>query len=344
MTGIFESLNASLALFFLSAAVITVVGIRLTDLADRLADKTGWGEALLGGLFLAGVTSLPDFAATMTAAADGYAELAMGNILGSLAVNFVFLAIADLSYRKANLEHAAASTSNLVQAGLLIALLTIPMLAKLSGEIVLWGVHPATPVLFIAYVFGYRMIQRDHATPMWAPRHTAQTVKDTPDTQNARSDSLAGLWTRFALLAALAGLAGWALMNCAETIVDETALSASIVGTLFTAVFTSLPELVTTIAAVRYGALTLAVGNIIGTNCFNVLVIAASDVVYREGSLYHAVTPQQMSWVMVTILLTSILLLGMLRRERYGIARIGFESFLILLVYAGAAASLLLFG
>jgi cation:H+ antiporter len=107
-------------------------------------------------------------------------------------------------------------------------------------------------------------------------------------------------------------------------------------------VFTSLPELVTTLAAIRCGALTLAVGNILGTNCFNVLVIAAADVAYREGSIYHAVTAQQLVWTVIAILLTGILLLGLLRRERYGIARMGFESFLVLVVYLAAAISVVL--
>ena len=123
---------------------------------------------------------------------------------------------------------------------------------------------------------------------------------------------------------------------------ETTPLSETLVGTLLTAVFTSLPELVTTLAAIRFGALTLAVGNILGTNCFNVMVIAAADVTYRGGSIYHAVTGQQLVWSAIAILLTGILLLGLLRRERYGIARMGFESFLVLVVYVGAAVSVVL--
>ena len=337
-----DSLHGSVAVFICAAAVITLCGIRLADCADRLADKTGWGEALMGGLFLAGVTSVPDFAATLTAAADGYAELAIGNILGSMAVNLAFLAVGDLTYRRANLEHAAASSGNLIQAGLFIVLLTIPLLAMLTPTFAVLGVHPATPVLLVAYLFGYHLVLRDLDTPMWQPRQTAQTVVDEPDGQRYRRRTLSGLWFQFALMASLTGAAGWLLMNSAETLVERTPLSQTLVGTLLTAVFTSLPELVTTLAAIRYGALTLAVGNILGTNCFNVLVIAAADVTYRGGSIYHAITGQQLIWSVIAILLTGILLLGMLRRERYGIARMGFESFLVLVVYVGAAMGVVL--
>lgn len=107
-------------------------------------------------------------------------------------------------------------------------------------------------------------------------------------------------------------------------------------GHEFTALATSSPELVTTIAAIRYGALTLAVSNIFGTNSFNILVVAAADLGYPHGSIYHDITPVQMTWGLIGILMTAILLLGMVRRETYGIGRIGFESTLILAVYAVA--------
>lgn len=337
-----DSLPGSLAVFIGAASVITLCGIRLSDYADRLADKTGWGEALMGGLFLAGVTSVPDFAATLTAAADGYAELAMGNILGSMAVNLAFLAVGDLTYRQANLEHAAASSGNLIQAGLLIVLLTIPLLAMLTPAFAVLGVHPATPVLLAAYLFGYHLVRRDLETPMWHPRRTGQTVVDEPDGRRSHGQTLFGLWCQFALMASLTGAAGWLLMSSAETLVERALLSQTLVGTLLTAVFTSLPELVTTLAAIRYGALTLAVGNILGTNCFNAIVIGAADVTYRGGSIYHAVTNQQLVWTVIAILLTGVLLLGLLRRERYGIARMGFESFLVLVVYGVAAMSVVL--
>lgn len=92
--------------------------------------------------------------------------------------------------------------------------------------------------------------------------------------------------------------------------------------------------LATTVAAIRDGALTLAVSNIFGTNCFNMLVVAAADVGYPHGSIYHDMSPVQMTWGLLSILMTAILLLGMVRRETYGIGRIGFESTLILSVYA----------
>ncbi len=329
----FSSLTPSLIAFASAALMIGIAGSRLARLADTLADRTGLGEAIFGVLLLAGVTSLPDFAATLSAALDARPDLAMSNVMGSMAANLAFLGVADMVYRKANLEHAAASPVNLMLAGLLIVLLTLPLLAIFTPAVTLWNVHPITPMIVVAYLFGLHLVRRTQAKPMWFPRLTHQTVPDAPKKHSAGA---ATVWLEFIGMAAVTGLAGWILMEAAKGITDHTGLSETLVGGLFTALATSTPELVTTIAAIRIGALTLAVSNIFGTNCFNMLVVAAADAGYPHGSIYHDMAPVQMMWGLVAILMTAILLLGMVRRETYGIGRIGFESALMLCIYAVA--------
>lgn len=326
------SLTTGIVVFTLSAVIIVMAGSRLARVADELADRTGLGEALFGIFLLAGVTSLPDFAATLSAALDHRPDLAMSNIMGSMAANLVFLGIADAIYRKANLEHAAASSTNLMLAALLIVLLALPLLAMTSPPVSLWGMHPMTPVLVVAYIFGLHLVRSTDTKPMWFPRHTRQTVPDEPETNN--HGSVVRAWFSFIMLAAVTGISGWVLMDSAKVISDQTGLSETLIGGLLTALATSSPELVTTIAAIRRGALTLAVSNIFGTNCFNMLVVAAADAGYPGGSIYHDIAPIQMTWGLISILMTAILLMGMVRREVYGIGRIGFESALILIVYA----------
>lgn len=337
-----ESLPLSLAVFVAATAVIVLAGTGLAKTADRIADQTGLGEALMGSLLLAAVTSLPDLTATLTAAVDDRPELAMSNILGSMAINLAFLGIADLFYRRANLEHAAASSVNLMLTGLMLTLLVIPLLAMALPETSYWGVHPVTPLLLIVYLLGFRLVRRTQISPMWTPRRTSLTFHDQPRKTPAGKRSLPSLWLKFGLLSLLVSIAGFLLMVASETIASETVLTDTSVGGLLTAFSTSSPELVTTIAAVRAGAPALAVGNILGTNCFNVLVIGVTDIAYRDSSIYHAISPFQVVWGLVTILMASILLLGFIYRQQYGIARIGFESFLILVIYI-ATVGLMLF-
>lgn len=334
----FSSLTSSFIAFGVAGLVLVVAGSRLARQADTLADRTGMGEALFGIVFLAAITSLPDFAATLSAAIDNRPDLAMSNVMGSMAVNLAFLGVADIVYRKANLEHAAASPVNMMLAGLLIALLTLPLLAVFLPEVTGWRVHPITPVVVVAYIFGLHLVQRTQARPMWLPRLTHQTVSDAPQ-KHSRGYSTT-LWLAFIGMAGLTAVAGWVLMEAAKNIVDQTGLPETVVGGMFTALATSTPELVTTIAAIRIGALTLAVSNIFGTNCFNILVVAAADAGYGHGSIYHDMAPIQLMWGLVAILMTAILLQGLVRRETYGIGRIGFESALMLGVYAAALGAI----
>jgi cation:H+ antiporter len=331
---------AAVAAFLAAAMVITVTGIRMAEAADRLADRTGIGEALFGGLLLGGSTSIPGIVASVTAASQGHAELAFSNAVGGIAAQTFFLAIADIIYRRANLEHAAASLTNLTQAGLLITLLILPFIAVSLPAYTVFQIHPASIALFVGYLFGLRLASRTRTLPMWGPKKTADTRLDEPqEPRGGRIMTL--LLIRFAALASTLILCGYITATSGVSIANKTGLSQTVVGAYFTAVSTSIPELVTTIAAVRRGALTLAMGGIVGGNMFDTLFIAASDVAYREGSLYHAVSDLPYFVTALSILMTAVLLLGMLSRERYGIANIGFESALIFVLYAGGTAILI---
>ncbi|WP_226582112.1 sodium:calcium antiporter [Acuticoccus sediminis] len=335
------SVTTACVVFAVSAAVIAVAGSYLSRIADRLADRTRLGEAVAGAVLLGATTSIPGTVTSVVAAADGNVDLAASNALGGIAAQTAFLAIADMVYRRANLEHAAASAANLTQSTLLILMLAIPLVAVHTPAVTVFGVHPATVVLLFAYVAGLRMAGRDRDNPMWQPIVTRHTRRDEPEDDGDHRP----LWQLFAVFAALAATIGGAGMMVARTgivIAERTGLGETVVGTLLTATATSLPELVTTVAAVRQGALQLAVGGIIGGNVFDVLFLSAADVAYRDGSIYHAIGAGSLFWAMVGLVMTAVLLLGLIRREEHGVANIGFESALLLLIYAGAVALMVL--
>lgn len=322
----------AIAIFIAAAVAIAIAGIRITRAVDQLADQTGIGEAAAGAILLGASTSLGGSVLSVTAAWGGNAELAVSNALGGIAVQTFFLAVADMSYRKANLEHAAASAPNMMQNALLISLLSLILLAPFLPDVTVWGIHPVTPVLLGFYGYSIRLVHQARDTPMWHPVSTRDTREDKPDESSFQS-SLSGLWGEFLILMLILGFAGWILEPSATVIVQQTTLTNTIVGVLLTAVSTSIPELVTSIAAVRRGALTLAVGGIIGGNAFDTLFTAASDIAYREGSVYHAISDGTKFWMALTLLMSGILMMGLLRRERRGIGGIGLESFTIMVLY-----------
>jgi len=204
----------------------------------------------------------------------------------------------------------------------------------------MFHIHPISILLLVLYVLGTRLIAISRNRPMWQPRLTKDTIRDVPNQQNLAQLSLPRVVILFAVLALVVGAAGYIVAQAGIAIAQETGLSESLVGALFTAIATSLPELIVPIAAVRQKALTLAVSNIIGGNTFDILFVAFADMAYFKGSILHAVTTNQVYLIGLTMLMTSILILGLLYREKQGIAKIGWESVLIMAVYLAGNAFL----
>jgi len=332
------SLFVLLAMSGVAAVAVLIAGTYITDLADRIADRTGFGEAVIGAVLLGAATSLSGTIVSITSALDGRASLAFSNGIGGIAAQTAFLAIADILYRRANLEHAAANIASVFQCAVLALMLSIPLVAYTAPDLTVLSVHPASIVLVLVYCASVYASDRIRSEPMWKVVGTHETHGDEPDEEPKGLSGSAGLFAAFFALMLVLGVTGWVLAKVAGELTDRFGVSASLVGALMTAVVTSLPELVTTLVAVRRGALQLAVGGIIGGNTFDVLFLTLSDFAYRDGSIYHAVGRQDYFWLAIGLVMTSILLIGLIVRQKDGPGRIGFESVLLLAVYAAAVA------
>lgn len=339
-------LAANAVIFSISALAVAVAGTKLAEISERLALRTGLGQAVFGALLLGGSTSLSGIVTSVTAASDGYPNLAISNAIGSIAAQTAFLGCADMFHARVNLEHAAASVGILMQGTLLLILLAIPIMAAAGPHGSFLAIHPASLLLIAGYIFGLVLISRSQTDPMWRPHWTAETVEEDsePAAEHKQHTSVAADWLWFVILGTIVGAAGYGVARSGIAIMVDTGLSETVIGGLFTAIATSLAEAVTTIAAVRAGALTLGVSNIIGGNCFDVTVVALSDLAYREGPIYAVMGGDQVFLIALTVILTGILVMGLLVREKHGIANIGLESVLILTVYVGAFTLLVLAG
>ncbi len=325
-------------LFLLAAVTIAVFGVVMTRAARDIAHRTQLGELLIGAVLIGAVTSLSGLMTSVTAAWTGHPALAVSNALGGIAAQTAFLAVADIAYRRANLEHAAASAENLVLCTFLLILLSTHHLGIATPEMSLFGVHPVSMILIGAYLFGLALIRRTHDVPMWLPRDTYDTKPESEADDLELDRAMWVVWLAFIGCATLVAASGWLLATVAVPLAGRTGLSESFVGGTLTAIASSLPELIVALAAVRMKALSLAVGNIIGGNAFDTLFVSVSDIAYRDGPIYAAISFAEQFWLAVTALMTSLLLLGLLFRQRHGVANIGFESAGLLVIYALGAA------
>ena len=275
------------AAFVAAAGVILVAGLRITGLADRLADRTGLGEAIVGGVLLGAATSLSGIVVSVTAALDGRASLAFSNSVGGIAAQTVFLAVADMFYRRINLEHAAADLGNVFQGLVLMVLLTLPFLAMTTPEFTIWAIHPVSFAIPLVYAAGLVAGRTVHDSPMWRPVDTEDTRPDMPEEEDteSRARSTPRLFLTFGALMLVMGLAGSVVAKTASALTDRLGISESLVGALATALVTSMPELVTTIAAVRRGALQLAV---LVTGLYVAISMTAGGGAWEKAKKYIA--------------------------------------------------------
>lgn len=334
------STTTLVAIFAACAVIIGIFGAKMAGYADIIADRTGFGEALIGSVLLGAGTSIAGIVTSASTAASGAPDLSVANGLGGIAAQTMFLGLADIFYRRVNLEHAGVSAVNLGQATVLIVLVALPIMAWAAPPITLFGINLVSPVLIAVYLVGLHNAHRIHQAPMWLPKQTPHTRDEDDDP----CEDDRPLWILFALfggLVTVVGIAGYFVGTTGVELSGRLGLSQSLVGALGTATVTSLPELVTTVAAVRRNAPQLAIGGIIGGNMFDSLFVAVSDIFYRDGSIYHAISQATIFWMGLVIVMTAILLMGLLRREKEGPGKIGWESVLLMglwLVGCGVAA------
>ncbi len=334
MTSAAWPLGVSAAVLAVSAVAILLAGSRLTRVADSLAERTGLGDAVAGALLLGAVTSLPGIVTTTTGSLSGDPAFGLANPIGGVAVQTVWLAIADLVYRRSNLEHAAASLENLLQAVIMLALLAVPVVAYATPDL-RWGwIHPMTLLIPVAYGYGLYLLRNMRKEPMWEAVRTSATEQE--EDQPPTSDRPIGqLWGALAALGLVVGVAGWAIGRAGLGVVAATGLPSGVVGFTLTTAITSLPELVVLITAVRMGTLTLGVSNIIGGNTFDILMIAMADVFYLDGPVYRDAGDASLVLLGGTALMTAVLAGGLVVRDRKGV---GFEGLAIPLIYLGTVS------
>lgn len=325
------SFNASIIGLIISVLGLLTVGVKLVSYADAFADRFKLGEALVGGLFLGAITSLSGSIVSGLSAFNGYEALAINNCLGGIAAQTTFLIVADLAYKNVNLEHAAASLPNLVSTSLLIILLSLCLVGQTVNVPDWLYVHPVSPIIVLIYIIGLGWLRETYKRPLWIPKKTKETREDIPDEH--LPDSNVSLILKFSLASLIVGTLGYVVTKSAETLIAGIGMSESLTGGFITAVITSLPELVVSVTAVRKGALTLAVANILGGNAFDVLMIVIADILSIRGPIYNFFGVEENFFLGVIILMTAIIAAGLARREKRGWGAIGFEGVAILSIY-----------
>lgn len=314
--------------FVLLASVVVAAGIVLTRCADHIADATGLGKTLVGVVLLAGATSLPEMSVGFTAVRMGAIDLTAGDLFGSSLCNLMILAVVDLATRSRTqllgrlaVAHALSATACVV----LKCIVLIGILAKQTVE--LGGVSAASVVLIAVYFAILRLVYFDELA--------ARRELPTPDFQN-RPKLLPNL-SGFGLAAVVILLVAPQLAHVADELAQVSGLGRTFMGTAFVAAVTSLPEVVASYTAVRLGATELAVGNVFGSNAFNMLILGLLDFA-QPGPLLAQISPTHAVTVVAGILITAVATLTLLYRAERRWLFIEPDAVLITSLVIGAMA------
>jgi len=265
----------------LCIAAVYLFGTRLTRSADALAEKLGLGRSWVGLILLATVTSLPELATGVSAAASGLPNIALGEALGSCTFNLLILGILDLAYRgrpilKARVDSDASSA---VFGILLMAIAGVFLLVRpLSLRFSFLWIGASTPLIFLAYFLAVR-----HSYGRESRRGGSQpAVLERP---RYASLSKRRMYSELVLSSVIIIGCGIWLPSIGDSISKQTGLGNTFVGNLIIACTTSLPELVVSLEALRIRQVDLAIANLLGSNLFNLAVVGVEDIFFTEGPL-----------------------------------------------------------
>ncbi|MCR4403717.1 MAG: sodium:calcium antiporter [Candidatus Acetothermia bacterium] len=310
--------------FVICAATIFLASRRLTAAADEIALGTGLGRVFIGSVLLAAVTSLPEVATEGAAASMRLVDIALGDLFGSNIYNMTILAVAGIIWGRGALL-GVASTSHLATAFMGMLLSAIAALGLLTRpNIGLLGVGVEVYIILAIYSVGIWNLRRNRISEAADPNVSALVQLA------GKERSLTRAWAEFLISAGLVIVAAIFLSRSADMIATATGLGRTFIGTLLVAATTSLPELVTSIFAVRMGAIDLAVGNVLGSNIFNMNILLVSDIFYRDGYIISAGSQAHAITTLVGLVLSGLVGLAILRPIPGRLGRVSLESVIIL--------------
>ncbi|MEN4013582.1 MAG: hypothetical protein AB1453_16040 [Chloroflexota bacterium] len=292
--------------FIISAALVVLAAVKLAEYGDVIAVRTKLGRAFIGVILMAGATSLPEFLTAINSIRLGIPDLSGGNIFGANMYNMLLLAfISVLGWRERALR-LVVRRHGLTGGGaiLMITLATFFVYTNLDIKIGWVGVDSL--VLIAAYFVLVRLLRVS----------TINSEEGTEEEINGSLPSLrrAVIWFGGAALV-LVLVMPW-LVGSANGIAEMTGLGEGFVGVALVAFVSTMPELVATITAVRMKVYDLAIGNLFGSNMFNMFALGAVDFLFTEGRFLGEISAEFVLVGFLGLLMNALALIGNQSRIR----------------------------
>jgi cation:H+ antiporter len=315
--------------FLVCTFAVVYSGTKLSKYGDIISEKTGLGRSWTGVVLMASVTSLPELATGISSVTyAGVPDIALGDILGSCVFNMLILAFLDALSRPVPLS-SKAHHGHVLSAGFGILLLSIVAagLAFPGRRFSIGWIGPYTLLIAIIYFLAMRMVY------FYEKKQISQFIKEVAREMRYEDVTVKTAAINFGINAAVVVVAALFLPEIGKGIAEMTGLGQTFVGNIFIAVSTSLPEVVVCVAAVRMDAADLAIGNLFGSNIFNIFILAIDDVFFTKGPLLSFVSQHHMISALSAVAMTAIAVIGTTYRAERKPLFMAWDSIAISLVY-----------
>lgn len=316
--------------FFVCIVVIAVAGVKLSRYGDAIADKTGLGGTWIGVILLATVTSLPELVTGVTSVTVAEApDIAVGDILGSCVFNLSIIVILDFLHREESV-YSRASQGHILSAAFGIMLIGFAgfniLLSSHGGDFSVGHIGLYSPLILVFYLVMMRTVYRYESAQV--EKFAEAEADQYPELSKQQAIA------RYMIAAAFVVVAGSVLPFIGKQIALQMGWYESFVGTLLVAFATSLPEIVVTIAALRVGAVDMAIGSLFGSNLFNIAILSVDDFLYIKGSLFHFVSPTHAVSAFSATMMTGVAIAGLFYHPRTRVLKlVGWTSIFLFCVY-----------
>ncbi|MDP2917130.1 MAG: sodium:calcium antiporter [Dehalococcoidia bacterium] len=316
--------------FAICVLLILFAGRRVAIYGNIIAERTGLGGAWIGVVLIAVVTSLPElFTGISSVTLVGAPDLTIGNLLGANTFNLFNLALLDIFNRNGTILTAKRSRGYYLTA--LYSLIMVSFVTAAIGVSRYFSpgigwIGWYTPIIIILYLYFARAIFRAERSVM-----TQMEQKRPFDEEKA---PLRSVYLNFGVSAVVIIGAGVWLAIIGDQMAEVTGLGQGFVGSIFLAFTTTLPEITVSFTALRIGAIDLAVANMIGSNLFNMLIIAIDDLLFVDGPILTSVSWLHMVTASAVILMTIVFMVALRFRPRRYFRLSWWNCTLILLLLA----------
>lgn len=331
-----------LALIFVaSASVVWWSGVRLTDATDALDQRLGLSDALGGMLLLTIAAALPEIAITVTAVLQDHVGLAIGNLLGGVAIHSVVLVVLDVAGAGRNppLSRRTRTLIPALQGLWAIGILALVLMGSQLEPLVVARVEPTALLVVVLWIVGVMTIQRAGKGTMWTPEDEAEGEPKKPNEEAGKSMTRTG--GIFAFAAVLTLIAGAVLERSGSAIASRLGMEGVVFGATVLAVAAAIPEVSTGVEAVKRGDHQLAISDIFGINAFFLALLLVIGVISGQAVI-ATIAPTSLYLAAFAVLLMLVSVTGLLVRSGRTVLRMGADSLAVLIVYVVGIAGLLL--